>query len=289
MAERGATPLSHDHDIDPPSSEQPQSAAQPSAPFRSGTYVVQVPKNQIYRVPPPENALIAERHRNPTHNNNNKRPCRCGSCCLCSSVLSLLILVLVVGLIAGFFSAVLLRPKNPVFYVERVVFKANSRSPEYDVTLRARNPNKNVGVLYQGGVAFLSFRQREIGRGNYPSFYQGRDNSTVFGIVFRGSNDVMKSQKPKAKVDFSLKMDVVARVRIGLLKSGSFKLVVACDLTVDTLGKGTRVLTQKCDTQRWLIIRRISFIHDWYVVVCFHCMHACPFCFLIDSHGDVRK
>jgi len=258
MAE-GATP-SHDHH-DTPSSDQQTQAAQPaSAAFRSGTYVVQVPKNQIYRGPPPENAVIAERHRNPAHN-TTKRPC--GSCCRlsCSCVLPLLILVLVLGLIAGIFS-VLLRPKDPIFKAERVAFNRLNSYPEYDIRLRAKNPNKIFGILYKkGGVASLSFRQREIAKGSYPTFYQDHNNSTVFGILFRGSNNVvlpteieksMKTQKPRVQVSFSLKMDVMARMRIGLLNSGSMKLAVACDLTVDTLAKDTRILTQKCRTERRL-------------------------------------
>jgi hypothetical protein len=263
MAER-ATSSQEEHDDEPPSSEQPESGAQPPAAFRPGTYVVQVPKNQIYRVPPPENALIAERHRNPAGNNeeNNNNNRRCGCCSLCSCLSSLLIVLLIVlGLIAGIIS-VLLGPKDPTFYVERVVFKAKSRSPEYDITLRAKNPNKFAGILYKkGGVASLSFRQREIGRGNYPTFFQDHTNSTVFGIVFHGSNEIMlpreieksmKSLKAKVQVSFSLKLDVMARMRIGILKSGSMKFSVACDLTVDTLAKDTRVLEQKCHTKRRL-------------------------------------
>ncbi|XWS15024.1 hypothetical protein CRYUN_Cryun35bG0059100 [Craigia yunnanensis] len=66
---------------------------QPQPAFRPGTYVVQVPKDQIiYRVPPPENALIADRHQG----NNNRR------CCSrpWSWLLSLAILVLVLVIIA---------------------------------------------------------------------------------------------------------------------------------------------------------------------------------------------
>jgi hypothetical protein len=90
---------------------------------------------------------------------------------------------------------------------------------------------------------------------------QDHNNSTVFGILVRGSNNVvlpteieksMKTQKPRVQVSFSLKMDVMARMRIGLLNSGSMKLAVACDLTVDTLAKDTRILTQKCRTERRL-------------------------------------
>ncbi|KAL2242254.1 UNVERIFIED_CONTAM: NDR1/HIN1-like protein 13 [Sesamum indicum] len=55
----------------------------PKPTFQSRTYVVQIPKDQIYRVPPPENAhMLEERTRNPA---KKKR----SSCCLCSCLSSL--------------------------------------------------------------------------------------------------------------------------------------------------------------------------------------------------------
>ncbi|XVF36736.1 hypothetical protein REPUB_Repub19eG0083900 [Reevesia pubescens] len=70
----------------------------PETAFRPGTYVVQVPKDQIYRVPPPENALIAERHR--SNHQGNKIDNR--GCCSRRLIwlLSFVILVVVLGLIA---------------------------------------------------------------------------------------------------------------------------------------------------------------------------------------------
>lgn len=76
---------------------------QPDLPaFMSGTYVVQIPKDKIYRVPPPENALIAERHRNNRGNNNNNNSNTNKRCCsrrLCW-LLCFVVLVLLLGLIA---------------------------------------------------------------------------------------------------------------------------------------------------------------------------------------------
>ncbi|KAL9144086.1 hypothetical protein ABFS82_14G274700 [Erythranthe guttata] len=48
--------------------------------FHSGTYVVQVPKDQIYRVPPPENAIMLEQ-RNLKNQDKQKRS---SCCCFCS-------------------------------------------------------------------------------------------------------------------------------------------------------------------------------------------------------------
>ncbi|XP_041017099.1 NDR1/HIN1-like protein 13 [Juglans microcarpa x Juglans regia] len=265
MAERAP---SSDHYHDPPPSEQShQLSAQPDdrPAFRPGTYVVQVPKDQIYRIPPPENAVIAERYRNPAL--RNKKKWQCSSCCLWVCI-SVLLVVLVLGAIVVTFQLVLINPKNPTFDVERVAVKNNSHSrnqlhsnPEYNITLRAKNPNGNVGILYkEGGVASLSFRQREIGTGNYPTFFQDHTDSTVFGIIFHGSNNVvlpteieksMNSQMQKVQVTFSIKMDVPARLgNVGSLNRGSIKFVVACYFTVDTLAKDTHIISRKCHTQR---------------------------------------
>jgi len=84
MAEQ-ATPSSVDDNDPNTSSDQPENNSQlvalPAENTQSaGIYVVQVPKDQIYRVPPPENAILAEHHGKPFRS-NKKKPHR--SCCLC--------------------------------------------------------------------------------------------------------------------------------------------------------------------------------------------------------------
>ncbi|CAI9259514.1 unnamed protein product [Lactuca saligna] len=58
-----------------------------------GTYVVQVPKDRIYRTPPPENALIVERYRN--------SPAKKQSNCVKYLLISIAIIVLLLGFIGG--------------------------------------------------------------------------------------------------------------------------------------------------------------------------------------------
>lgn len=68
--------------------------------FRSGTYVVQIPKDQIYRFPPPENALHAQQ-RDPDIN-QKKRACM--SCGLCFALLAaILVILLGIALVYFFF------------------------------------------------------------------------------------------------------------------------------------------------------------------------------------------
>lgn len=68
--------------------------------FRSGTYVVQIPKDQIYRFPPPENALHAQQRN--IDSNQKKRACM--SCCLCFALLAaILVILLGIALVYFFF------------------------------------------------------------------------------------------------------------------------------------------------------------------------------------------
>lgn len=231
------------------------------------TYVVQVPKDQIYRVPPAENAAIAERRRNPTKNDNKKiRPCTSRCCCI---LLFATVIVLALGLSASVLSA-LFKPRNPNFYVERVdvAFNNTLHDPHHsrdsracNVTLRSENTNAKVDVSYrEGGVVSLWFREREIGVGEFPEFYNARANSTVFDVALRGRNaDVVvdrlrkekEKKKQKANVKLSLKMEnITARTdQVWTWITGIVKLVVACDVTVDSLAaSGSRVLSQECRT-----------------------------------------
>ncbi|XP_050378037.1 NDR1/HIN1-like protein 13 [Argentina anserina] len=221
--------------------------------FRAGTYVVQVPKDQIYRIPPPENASIVQRHRDPS---KKKKPMCCNFICLGILFFFLLFIIL---LITGLYVSVILS-KDPKFSVQRLVYNNKTRSnrPDYTITLQSQNRNSQAAVLYKnGGDASLNLKTQEIATGSYPSFEQDSGKSKEFAVIFHGSKiklptDIQKSsttQKPQVHVKFSLSMDIPGRMRRGALKR-SMTFHVECDFTVDTLVKGTRVLNQECQTNR---------------------------------------
>ncbi|XVE60470.1 hypothetical protein DITRI_Ditri05aG0131300 [Diplodiscus trichospermus] len=100
MEERVTSPTCTNNPNPNPHPEIVQFQGQQREPvFRPGTYVVQVPKDLIYRVPPPENALIAERHRNTHQGNNNDNRWCCSR--LWTWLLVIVIIVLLLGIIAG--------------------------------------------------------------------------------------------------------------------------------------------------------------------------------------------
>ncbi|XP_061345935.1 NDR1/HIN1-like protein 13 [Gastrolobium bilobum] len=219
-----------------------------------GTYVVHVPKDQIYRVPPPENARIAENYRNPPSRDTKQTRCWC----FVLIIVFIAIVIFIGGLLGGLFSIVL-TPKDPRFSIQRFLLETTPH-PKYNITLQVYNPNSKVDISYkEGGVVSLSLRRQGIASGAYPTFHQPHHNSTVFGVALKGSkagfpkevDESMKSDTNKVHVAFSLTIHVLARMRMGLLRSGTMKYDVTCQLLVDTLAKTTtRVLSQQCQTKR---------------------------------------
>ncbi|KAJ0086574.1 hypothetical protein Patl1_08502 [Pistacia atlantica] len=88
MAER--LPTATDPNVNP---NQPFLHDSNDPTLRSSTYVVQIPKDQVYRVPPPENALIVERH-------DKEKAKSCCSCCICCGVF-IAIVVIAIGIMAA--------------------------------------------------------------------------------------------------------------------------------------------------------------------------------------------
>ena len=82
----------------------------PKPPPPPGTYLVQIPKEQIYRIPPPENA---RRYEDLSRRKPNRSACR--RCC-CYSLAALLVLVTLSAALFWIFFLVF-RPHKPMFSV----------------------------------------------------------------------------------------------------------------------------------------------------------------------------
>ncbi|KAF6149103.1 hypothetical protein GIB67_038886 [Kingdonia uniflora] len=226
----------------------------------SGTYLVQVPKDQIYRVPPPENALIAERYRKPV---TEKSTCR-------RSLVWIFIAIVVIALIIGISLSVFyltLNPKNPTFIIESVYVKKpkfHHQNPRYEIKFNSKNPNEGTAIIYQkGGSAILSFKKIEIASGSPPNFYQGNKGSKDFMLTLDGVTNVvlphevqiplevkrsMKGPSSKGSIALILSMNMPVRIKagFGLLQTWTMNMDVSCSLRISTLAKGTKVTSQRC-------------------------------------------
>ncbi|KAM1052764.1 hypothetical protein ACFX13_000358 [Malus domestica] len=263
MEERGppaAAAGDDDGNEDPPQSEMQLVLRPPPPPFPgANTYVVQIPKDQIYRVPPPENALIVERHRNPE--NKKKSPCCTIRCLIIGAIVFSLCLILFITLLS---LSLTVKPKEPKFSISNVHVKnpksksdiGKNSHPGYEVSVKVNNPNGH-GINYEGSEgASLLLKEKSIGKGKFPLKKQEKDSSATVKLVLDGSKGALpreveksiENTNSKMHLPLTLKMDLSVKVK-GFIKTWKMETEVECHFQVSTLGKGTKVLQQKCEAK----------------------------------------
>ncbi|PSR88092.1 Methyltransferase PMT10 [Actinidia chinensis var. chinensis] len=235
----------------------------PPSSSSSETYIVQIPRDQIYRVPPPENAKIVESYRNPDH----KQEKYCGGKRSLWILLTLVVLAAIVGTIIGvnhmFFS-----PKAPEFSITKVLLittpppqtshkeHETPPTPTYEISLKADNPNGRMGVSYEnGGETSLSFEHKKIAGGKYTSLYQEAKESDIVHLTLDSSDGTLPSQveknmeETKTNTPVALSLTINVPIKLKGMVSWSKDMKVICDFKVSTLASGTHLSSQNCETK----------------------------------------
>ncbi|KAI3834849.1 hypothetical protein MKW98_015962 [Papaver atlanticum] len=159
-----------------------QSQGKPPPP-PTGTYVIQIPKDQIYIIPPPENARRYEK----------------------------------------------LSRKNT-----RVSSSQSDLtfSPEFDVTVRAQNPNSRIGIYYEKwSNVSVSHTDTNLCSG-------------LFGML------CMINRRKKSQIPLGVNIKVPARVKVGSVRTWKFTVRVRCDVIVAV---DSKIVSKKCsvDLKFW--------------------------------------
>ncbi|KAL9329591.1 hypothetical protein ACSQ67_004594 [Phaseolus vulgaris] len=230
-------------------------ASLPPPPGRKSheTYIVQFPKNQVYRVPPRENALIVEQYRNPAAPKKTR-----GACCLCERRVLLTLGLIAVSIIAivGITLATLyliFDPTGPTFSVSNLVVKSggadrNSR-PQYKVSLIVNNPNERLGIQYEAGEVSLLFEGTRIAGGRFPRLDQCREESSAVVANLSGPGGLFRwvSSSGDGPVALELEMNLAVRIRTAGIETWLMTSNVFCHFMVTGLRSNTRILSQECD------------------------------------------
>lgn len=224
----------------------------------SETYVIQIPKDQIYRIPPPENAFFVERHgKKPVEQKNKSRP----KCWVWITGSILVVLALIIAIILVTLSIVY-RSKSPSFSVAHVLVKhaqnsthKHSQSAGYTISLKANNPNEMMGIDYDsGGVVTLSSKGKKIATGKFPSLKQGENGFKKIKVFLKGTKETlpkeieksMKANKTKVPVSLTLNAKLRVKLKLGVIKTWIIDMEVACKFKVNTLGVGSMILSEEC-------------------------------------------
>ncbi|KAF8039679.1 hypothetical protein BT93_B2020 [Corymbia citriodora subsp. variegata] len=218
-----------------------------------GTYVIQIPKDQIYRIPPPDN--VGPYKRRPRQ--EKRRPRRC-CCCILAVVAALLVLL---AAAAGVFYLVV-RPRSPDYAVSEIsigglnLTSSAPVSPEMDVSVWANNPNDKIGIDYLGGSSVeVYYGYVNLCGGALPAFYQPANNETVFVAALKGGARVLASQvreelasdQSQGRVPLTVKVTAPVKLKLGALRTWKITVKVTCDVTVDKLTATAKIGSRKCD------------------------------------------
>ncbi|KAJ6764341.1 LATE EMBRYOGENESIS ABUNDANT (LEA) HYDROXYPROLINE-RICH GLYCOPROTEIN FAMILY [Salix koriyanagi] len=141
-------------------------------------------------------------------------------------------------------------PKLPKFSIDSLqITKFNltsnsSLSATFNVTITAKNPNKKVGVYYEGGSHIsVWYTGTNLCQGSLPKFYQGHRNTTVLNVLLSGQTDdgstlitsLQQQQQQTGTIPLSLRVNQPVRIKLGKLKLMKVKFRVRCRLDIDSL------------------------------------------------------
>ncbi|CAJ1971181.1 unnamed protein product [Sphenostylis stenocarpa] len=261
----------HPRDSPPVSAELPSASPQESSlvpqPLRPppsekpvpppGTYVIKIPKDQVYRVPPAENARRYDQYTQRRH-----RRSRC-CCCCCWLIGIIFIFVVLLGIAAGIFYLVF-RPEAPKYSIENIAVRginltsssAAAISPEFNVTVKADNPNDKIGIYYlKDSSAEVFYNDARLCNGVLPAFYQPSNNVTAFGTVLKGNEIELRSEdrrslveaQTKLKVPLTVRIRVPVKIKVGSVKTWKITVKVDCDVTVNELTAQSKIVSKSCD------------------------------------------
>ena len=186
-----------------------------------------------------------------------KRSCCCK--CLCWTLSLLLLLIVILGITVGILFLVF-RPKLPKYSIDRLqVTQFNlssvdsSLSATFDVTITARNPNKRIGIYYEGGSRLnVWYTETKLCEGSMPKFYQGHRNTTVLVLPLSGQiqngtgllTTLQQQQQQTGNIPLRLRVNQPVRIKLGKLKLMKLKFSARCGLVVDALSANNAISIQ---------------------------------------------
>ncbi|KAL2535991.1 Late embryogenesis abundant (LEA) hydroxyproline-rich glycoprotein family [Forsythia ovata] len=219
------------------------------------TYVVQLPREQILRYPPPENA----RKFHALTRQKNRSCCR--RCCLFHSLLlttshclrrsgrgcALPRLPSRSAQVHNNFR----RYKGYESNVSDIPISRNLTSASGWRTLMTRS----AYTIQKTAPVNVFNNDVKLSDGVLPAFYQPKNNVTVFETALKGSDIVLGSAvktslingQNENRVPLVVRLKVPVKFRVGSMKTWKITIKVKCDVIVDALNDKSNIVSKDCD------------------------------------------
>ncbi|TXG69822.1 hypothetical protein EZV62_004757 [Acer yangbiense] len=186
-------------------------------------------------------------HHSKPPKKRSTRSCLCK--CFCWTLSLLLILIIAIAITLGILYLAF-QPKLPKYSVDRMqitqfnLTNDSNLQATFNVSITAINPNKRIGIYYQGGSHIsVWYTDTKLCEGSIPKFYQGHQNTTLLNLPLTGQtqnatvlvNSVEQQVQQTGNVPLNLRVDQPVRIKLGQLKLMEVKFLVRCRLVVDSL------------------------------------------------------
>ncbi|KAH6760172.1 hypothetical protein C2S52_009386 [Perilla frutescens var. hirtella] len=216
------------------------------------TYVVQIPRENICRVPPSHHASIVAEHTRLAAIKKEMRRKRLHV----PYALPIFMFAIVAGMTILTVRATVYRPTPPSFTVTRVQFTNGSRiSPEFKFSVHAKNQNPRMSVSYQGGgAAIVIYKNKRIGQGKIPATIKDHANGAADFAVSLAGKVAALSKEIKNKLNDNkeklIELDLVLPVEMkSWLRNEKMNIKIYCDIWVqNSLMKKPKISLQDCQT-----------------------------------------
>lgn len=192
-------------------------------------------------------------------------PFKCLACglfsCLCSILVSLLVIAGVLALVLYF----VFRPHMIAATVDSASLAAFTLSPSsalaYNLTvaMTVRNPNKRVGLHYDSVESLAFYDGQRFGYAPLDPFYQGTESSTQLSPVFGGQQvldgDVtaanFRAQQSGGAFDVEVKLNAKLRVKVWAFKVPGPRARISCPLSLPAPGAASAPAFKPVDCKVW--------------------------------------
>lgn len=205
--------------------------------------------------PPPYRRNVP-RYQSTHHKKGGSGCFRCICCCYC---LLFLFIFIISAFILYFYT--FYKPQMPSYHVEGMTVQAFDLQSDFSlltqflVTVKAENPNENIGFIYgRENAVTVSYKDSTLCTGNLPHFHQGHKNTTMMKVLMSGKSEfgsglqeaLMKNQN-SGHIPLLVQVKVPVNVVVGEFPLRHFTVSVNCSLVVDNLSPNKKIgiLTSK--------------------------------------------
>ncbi|KZV23479.1 hypothetical protein F511_16835 [Dorcoceras hygrometricum] len=200
--------------------------------------------------PPPYRRNVPRYHSNYHKRSSGKSCLRCICCCYCF----LFLFIIILAALALYFYTIF-EPRIPSYTVQNLEVKSFDVKPDFSlntellVTVKADNPNTNIGFTYGAeSSVVITYSDADLCHGKLPSFHQGHNNITMIKVDLKGRSEfgsglqeALADSRKNGKIPLLVKVKVPITVVVGDFPLRQFKVFVNCSLIVDNLAPNKKI------------------------------------------------